>query len=314
MKVAFIFPGQGSQAIGMGIAVAERFPEARRCFDEASEVLGLNLRQACREGPEERLRQTDIAQPALYVTGYAAFVALRSMGIHPAAAAGHSIGEYAALAAAGVFDFDEGLGLVQKRGELMKKAGHDKPGTMAAVLGLDQEKLQALCQAAKGVCVPVNFNSPEQIVIAGERQAVEDVSASASQAGAKRVIPLNVSGAFHSPLMKEAAEAMRQALLAVPFKDAAAPVAMNVDGQLRSYSQEIREALARQLDSPVQWVRTLEALKKNEFGVFVECGSGRVLCGLVKKFDRSLQTYSTETAEALAQVAEALGAAKRGMS
>ena len=298
----------------MGMALAERFPEAQRCFEEASQILGWDLREACQNGPEDRLRQTDVAQPALYVTGYAAAAVLRSMDIQPGAVAGHSIGEYAALATAGVFNFAEGLKLVRERGRLMQDAGTKHPGGMAAILGLSAEQVRAACDEARpaGICGAVNFNSPEQIVIAGEKKAVEKASELATSKGAKRVIALNVSGAFHSPLMKEAADAMRKNLQSVPFRDAAIPVAMNVDGKLHTAAEEIRETLARQLDGAVQWVRTLETLKANGCAGFVECGSGRVLSGLVKKFDRQLATHSTENAEAVAQVAEALGAAKKG--
>ncbi len=296
-KIAFIFPGQGSQAVGMGVALAEQFAEARSAFEQASRVLDWDLLQACKEGPEDRLRQTDVAQPALYVTGYAAFAVLRSLGIAPDAVAGHSIGEYAALASAGVFGFTEGLDLVRERGRLMQAAAQERPGGMVAILGLSRETLQAICdavQAAQGTCVPVNFNSPEQIVVAGEKKAIEAVSAAASEKGAKRVIPLNVAGAFHSPLMGEAAVRMKKHLSHVPFRDAACPVAMNVDGQCRQKAGEIQAALAQQLDHSVEWVKSIDALKGLGCSVFVECGPGRILIGLVKKIDRSLEVHTTE--------------------
>jgi [acyl-carrier-protein] S-malonyltransferase len=303
-KIAFLFPGQGSQAIGMGLSLAGNYPEVADIYRRAEEILGWQkagkgLIDVLKEGPEDTLRQTEVAQPALYVTGYSACVALRSQNIHPSAVAGHSIGEYAALAEAGVFSFEDGLRLVQKRSELMKKAGRDHPGTMAAILGLSREDVSSCCAQATdaGVCVPVNFNSPEQIVIAGEKAGVEKAMRLATEKGAKRVVPLNVSGAFHSPLMREAADMMRAALQAVTFKDAQFPVAMNVDGRLHTKGQDILDVLAHQLDSPVQWLETLQTLKSDGFGVFVECGSGRVLSGLVKKIDRQLTTYSTETAK-----------------
>jgi [acyl-carrier-protein] S-malonyltransferase len=303
-KVAFIFPGQGSQAVGMGVPLVEKFPSLRALYDEASGLLGWDLLQACREGPDERLRQTDVAQPALYVTGYAAFEALRSSGVLPAAVAGHSIGEYAALAAAGVFDFRQGLALVRERGGLMQAAARALPGGMAAILGLGREAVQTLCasiQAQHGVCVPVNFNSPEQIVAAGEKPAVEALAAAAPGAGAKRVVLLNVSGAFHSPLMREAALEMKAELARTAFRDAAWPVAMNVDGRCRQAALEIQNALAQQLDHPVEWVRSVETLKRRGCTIFVECGSGRVLGGLVRRIGRQLQVYSTETIDAFHQ-------------
>ena len=314
-KIAFIFPGQGSQAIGMGVALAEGFSEARTAFDQASQVLNWDLLQACKEGPEDRLRQTDVAQPALYVTGYAAFAVLRSMGIAPDGVAGHSIGEYAALAAAGVFGFTEGLDLVRERGLLMQAAGRQHPGGMAAILGMSREALQSLCakiQSAHGVCVPVNFNSPEQIVVAGEKAAIAALVAEAPALGAKRVIPLNVSGAFHSPLMKEAAVRMRSTLSRVSFRDAACPVAMNVDGQPRQDAVSIQSALAQQLDHSVEWVKSVEALRDAGCSIFVECGSGRVLSGLLRRIDKGLKAYSTETAQALEEVRNALAVTRKG--
>ena len=312
-KIAFIFPGQGSQAIGMGVALAEKFAEARTAFEQASKVLDWDLLQACKEGPDDRLRQTDVAQPALYVTGYAAFSVLKSLGISPEATAGHSIGEYAALAAAGAFGFTEGLDLVRERGRLMQTAAQEHPGGMAAILGMSREALQTLCeeiQLANGVCVPVNFNSPEQIVVAGEKKAIEALVAAAPAKGAKRVIPLNVSGAFHSSLMKEAAIHMKQRLSQVTFQKVSCPVFMNVDGQFREDASPIQIALSQQMDHSVEWVRTIEAMKATGCTTFVECGSGHVLSGLLRRIDKGLQTYSTETPEAVEEVRNALAAAK----
>jgi [acyl-carrier-protein] S-malonyltransferase len=315
-KIAFIFPGQGSQSIGMGIAVANAFPLARDIFSQANEILGWDLFKACQEGPEERLRQTDVAQPALYVTGYAASAVMRSRDFKPSGFAGHSIGEYAALAAAGVFSFEQGLRLVQVRGQLMQEAAQKHPGAMAAILGLSPEKTQELCKQAEtdGICVPVNFNSPEQIVIAGEKKAVEKVSALATEAGAKRVIALNVSGAFHSPLMAEAAQAMRAELSKVTFKNAEAPVAMNADGQLQTEASAIQERLARQLNSSVQWVKSIEALKADGVTTFIECGAGRVLMGLMRRIDKQLQAFSTETPEAFQEIGNRLSSSSSAVS
>lgn len=304
-KTAFIFPGQGSQSIGMGMSLAEARPEARQTFDQASQILGWDLMDACKNGPEDRLRQTDVAQPALYVTGVAAARVLRAQGVDPSAAAGHSIGEYAALASANVFSFEEGLSLVRERGKLMAEAATKRPGGMLAILGMDRVTLAKLCAAVAaehGVCVPVNYNSPEQIVVAGEKKAIEALAPQASAAGAKRVIPLNVAGAFHSPLMAEAAAQMKSILSRLSFRDAAYPVAMNVDGQLRQQGSDIQSALAQQLDHSVEWVKSVEALKGAGCATFVECGSGRVLSGLVKKIDRALQVFSTESMEAVGQI------------
>ena len=300
----------------MGVALADRFTEARRAFERAGDVLGWDLLQVCREGPEDKLRSTDVAQPALYVTGYAAFAVLRSLGVTPDAAAGHSIGEYAALAAAGVFGFTEGLDLVRERGLLMQAAAQAHPGGMVAILGLGREAVQALCdkvQPLHGTCVPVNFNSPEQIVVSGEQKAIEAFSAAAIEAGAKRVIPLQVSGAFHSPLMSEAAIRMKRHLSRIAFRDAACPVAMNVDGQCRQAAGAIQLALAQQLDHSVEWVKSIETLKGIGCAVFVECGSGRVLSGLLRRIDKQLSAYSTETADALEEARTALAVVRKGI-
>jgi [acyl-carrier-protein] S-malonyltransferase len=315
-KIAFLFPGQGSQAVGMGVALAEAFPEARSAFEQATHVLDWDLLAACKEGPEDRLRRTEVAQPALYVTGYAAFAVLRSLGIQPEAAAGHSIGEYAALAAANVFGFTEGLDLVRERGKLMQAAGQEHPGSMAAILGLPREAIQRLCDSVaktQGVCVPVNFNSPEQIVVAGTNGAMEALTAEASKAGAKRIIALHVSGAFHSPLMNEAAVRMKKYLSLVSFRDAICPVAMNVDGHCRQKAGEIQAALAQQLDHSVEWVKSIEALRGIGCDNFVECGPGRVLAGLLRRIGKELKGYSTETLESLEEVRNALTTIRKGM-
>jgi [acyl-carrier-protein] S-malonyltransferase len=314
-KTAFLFPGQGSQAVGMGVALAEAYPEARTAFEQAAQVLDWDLLKACQEGPEDRLRETEIAQPALYVTGYSAFAVLRSFGIQPDAVAGHSIGEYSALAAAGVFGYTEGLDLVRERGKLMQAAGTEHPGGMVAVVGLARETLEKLCeaiQATYGVCVPANFNSPEQVVVSGEKKAMEALSAAASQAGAKRVIPLNVSGAFHSPFMSEAAIRMKKFLSHIAFRDAVCPVVMNVDGQSRQKASDIQAALAQQLDHSVEWVKTIETLKALGCATFVECGPGRVLSGLNRRIDKEIRSYSTETQESLEDVKSAFTITRKG--
>lgn len=315
-KIAFLFPGQGSQSIGMGVTLYDRYPDVRTLYDRATQILGWDLLQACKEGPEDRLRQTDVAQPALYVSGYAAYTALKTLGVTPDAVAGHSIGEYAALAAANVIGFGEALGLVRERGRLMHDAGQKRPGGMAAILGLSLEALAQVCKQADavGVCVPVNLNSPEQIVIAGEKLAVEKACSLALEAGAKRAIPLNVAGAFHSPLMEEAAEAMKERIARVSFEQATVPVAMNADGKLHTDARDISSQLDLQLDHAVQWVSCVNALKEFGCTTFVECGAGRVLSGLIKRIDKQLQVYSTETSDALEQTANALLAMRKGTS
>ena len=291
----------------MGIALAERYTEARELYERASQILGWDLLKACKEGPEDRLRQTDVAQPALFLTGYAAYTVLKKHGVEASAVAGHSIGEYAALAAANVIGFGEALGLVHERGRFMQEAAQKHPGAMAAVLGLPTETIIGLCKEVSqtSLCVPVNFNSPEQTVVAGEKAGVEAFTAKATAAGAKRVIALNVSGAFHSPLMEEAAHAMKELIARMHFEPASVPIVMNADGKMHTDARDIQGQLASQLDQPVLWVQGLEALKAAGLDTFIECGSGRVLSGLIKRWDRQMTTFSTETVEALEEASGA---------
>jgi len=241
-RYAFLFPGQASQQVGMGRDLWERYPEAKALFEEADAALGFSLSALCFDGPEEELRQTAVTQPAVFVHSVAAWKLLAALGAEPACTAGHSLGEYSALVAAGALEFAEGLRLVKRRGELMQQAGAERPGTMAAIIGLDDAQVIDLCaQAAEaGIVVPANFNAPGQLVVSGEEAGVARLGELASQAGAKRVIPLAVSGAFHSPLMEPAARLMegllRQAALAAPR----VPVISNVAARPVEDPEELR--------------------------------------------------------------------------
>lgn len=292
----------------MGVAIVQAYPELQSLYQDASNILGFDLLKTCTEGPEEKLRETNIAQPALFVTGLAAANVLQAAGVQPHAAAGHSIGEYAALVAAGVLSFGDALKLVKERGRLMQLAGQTRPGGMAAILGMEASALETLCSAAKpiGICVPVNYNSPEQIVIAGEVAALQEVCKRATEAGAKRVIPLNVAGAFHSPLMSDAAATMTELLKKTTFNDARFPVAMNVDGKLHTQAEDIRQTLSLQLNSPVRWTTAIETLAAYGITTFIECGAGRVLSGLLRRINKQLEFHSTETPEALRESLDAL--------
>ena len=282
---AMIFPGQGSQKPGMGQQLATSSAAASSVFDRASSATGKDLRAICWELSEEDLRQTQNAQLALFVTSVAAFLAQEEEFQF---AAGHSVGEYAALVCAGVLTVEDGAKLVQRRGELMASAGLLAPGTMAAVLGLDREPLAAVCESVSGVIVIANDNCPGQLVISGEVEAVKLASEKASEAGAKRVLPLNVSGAFHSPLMAGAAVRMREALDTVEFGAGEVPVVANVTAAVQS--DNWAPILEQQLVSPVRWTESVQFMIAQGVTEFVELGGGEVLGGLIKRIDRAVSS------------------------
>ena len=288
MKIAYLFPGQGSQAVGMGADLCAHSPAARAAFDEADEYLGMKLSTLCFYGPEDALRQTVHAQPALYVTSVAALRALREAGAPaPHAVAGHSVGEYAALYAAGAFDYAAGLTLVEHRAREMHRATLAHPGAMAAVLGLAAPDVADACREAEeagaGVVDVANFNGGGQVVISGTPQAVTAASEVARTKGAKRVVPLPVSGAFHSRLMAHAAEAMAHFLDGTGIQDTALPVVANLTADYESAAGEIRANLAAQIDHPVRWEASIARLAADGCDTFVEVGSGTVLAGLMKR-------------------------------
>lgn len=288
--IAFQFPGQGSQTVGMGAALADSYPEARAVFDEADEVLGFGLSHLCWEGPIEKLTETENAQSALLVHSVAAVRVLTGRGIQPGAAAGHSLGEFSAHVAAGSLAFPDAVRLVRARGVAMAAAGRARPGTMAAVIGLELEQVQALCDTARWdeILEPANLNAPGQIVISGSVDAVRRAVELAPGHGARRAIELNVSGAFHSPLMAPAAEALAEALAGVEVRPPRVPVVANVDARPVQEPAEIRRRLLDQLTAPVRWVECVLALRDLGARLFLEAGTGSVLTGLLKRIDRSL--------------------------
>ena len=296
----------------MGRELAETFPAARAVFEQADAFLNYPLSRLCWEGPAEALTRTEHCQPALYVTSLATLAALESViaslvkrgeaiSFSPAAAAGLSLGEYTALAAAGSISFADGLRLVRLRGQAMEEAAQSAPGTMASVLGLEREPLEQIC-AETGAQV-ANLNSPGQIVISGTVQSVEAASSRAKEKGAKRVIPLEVGGAFHSRLMEPAAERLRQALEGVAVHPPAFPVLSNVTGSRHGSPAEIRRLLVDQLTHPVQWVGCMQTLLGEGIRIFLELGSGTVLKGLLRKMDPQAAVFSVGTAQELAQAA-----------
>jgi [acyl-carrier-protein] S-malonyltransferase len=316
VRLAFLFPGQGSQVVGMGQALAGRFPEARAAFAEADEALGFALTDLLWNGPDEALRATENAQPALLAHGVAALRVVTARGFSPAFAAGHSLGEYTAHVAAGSLDYADALRVVRRRGELMAEAGRVRPGAMAAVLGLPGDQVEAVCaevtRSGAGTVVAANFNSPGQVVVSGEVEAVEAALPAFKAAGAKRALRLPVSGAFHSPLMGPAAEGLVAALAAVDVRDAACPVVANVDARPVTKAAEIRDRLGRQLLGAVRWEESMRHLVGEDVTAFVELGSGKVLRGLLRQIAPEAKSVNVDDPasldEALAALPEKSGA------
>jgi [acyl-carrier-protein] S-malonyltransferase len=308
-KIAFVFPGQGSQAVGMGKDLAEKHSEVMDYFRRADETLNTPLRKLIFEGPKEELTITYNTQPALLTTSIAILDYFQKSGITADYVAGHSLGEYTALVAAGTFTFEEGVFAVRKRGEFMESAVPNGEGSMAAVLGLDRNRLSAVTNEVSESGHPVslaNLNCPGQIVISGSRKGVEIAGVKAKEAGAKRALPLDVSGPFHSSLMKPAADQLREVLDGINMKDAAIQVVVNVTAEPISSASKIKEKLIEQLYSPVLWEDSV--LKMIDLGVdtFIEIGPGKVLSGLIKKIDKTVTTYSVSDEESAQAVISAL--------
>ena len=308
MKLAFLFPGQGAQAVGMGRALADAHPAAREVFDAADRALGFELSRICWEGPEDVLRETRHAQPALLVHSVAALRLVEAAGIAPSWCAGHSLGEYSACVAAGALAFEDAVRLVHRRGELMHRAGTERPGTMAAVLGLANDDVAAACAdaSAAGVVVPANLNAPGQVVISGEPAAVERAGEACKARGAKRVIPLVVSGAFHSPLMASAATGLGESLRSTRFADARCPIVANVSAAPVQGADGVRDSLERQLLGAVRWEDSMRALLAAGADGFVELGAGKVLRGLLRTIAKDAASWNVEDPDSLQATLAAL--------
>lgn len=298
--VVFLFPGQGSQYAGMGRELAEAFPTARAAFDEADRALGFSISELCFSGPEEALKLTENTQPALLAVSVATYHVLEEKGVRPNYVAGHSLGEYSGLVAAGALKFADAMRLVRKRGQYMQEAVPPGEGAMAAVLGLRPGQVAEICRkASDGKVMPANLNSPEQTVISGEAAAVKSAVEQASAAGAKRAVVLQVSAPFHSELMRPAQERLEKDLRGTEFSSLKIPLVTNVDAAVITNGAEAREALIRQVTLPVLWEESIRELIEQGATTFVEVGPGRVLSGLLRQIDRSVHSVNVEDVKSL---------------
>jgi [acyl-carrier-protein] S-malonyltransferase len=310
-KIALIFPGQGSQIVGMGKDLSEKYPVARQTFEEADEALGYKLSKLCFEGPEDQLRLTEITQPAILTASIAALRVLEAQIPKPCYVAGHSLGEYSAHVASGTFSFADAVRTVRNRGKYMQEAVPVGVGTMAAILGMELEKVTSVCQdAAQGeVCSPANINSPEQVVISGNTAAVERAAKLADERGAKRAKLLPVSAPFHCSLMKPAQDHLEADLAKIKWNKPVYPVACNVEAELVKDDLRALDTLVRQVTGSVQWDQCMRLLIGQGVETFIEVGPGKVLCGLMRQIDRSKTCFNVSDEGSLAKTVESLSKA-----
>ena len=310
-KIAFIFPGQGSQSVGMGMDAAQHSPQAKALVEKTDNILGYPLAKMMAEGPEEDLKNTENTQPALYVASAATLQILSEAGIEPYAVAGHSLGEYSALYAAGVFNFERGLKLVKIRGHAFAEAGKKRPGAMAAIVGLEGAKVAAICEGLgsdDSIVEAANYNDPTQTVISGDPPAVEKAMEECKEAGARRALALPVSGAFHSPLVAPAGATMKTALFDEELAAPQCHFVNNVDADSITDPKRILDGLVAQVTSSVRWVECVQKLVELGCDTFVEVGSGKVLSGLVRRIDKSVTCHTTENGDAISKTIDALKA------
>lgn len=300
-RIACMFPGQGSQVVGMGQELYEQYPEIQALYEQANEVLEKDIQKLMFEGPQEELTETENAQPALLLSSVAVYTLLQKENITPTMVVGHSLGEYSALVAAGALNVEEALPLVQTRGRLMEKAYPKGQGTMAAVLGMKEEEIaEVIKNVDESEVVDIaNLNCPGQIVISGSKAGVDEAAELLKEAGARRVIPLNVSGPFHSRLMKEANEAFQKHLDETSIQDAVIPVYANVTAEPVQNKDEIKDLLIKQLYSPVRFEQSIRNMMEEGIDAFVEVGTGNVLCGLVRKINRKTKTFAIQDQKSL---------------
>ncbi|MCJ8164954.1 ACP S-malonyltransferase [Pontibacter sp. E15-1] len=292
MKKAYIFPGQGSQFVGMGKDLYTQHEEVKQLFDKANEILGFNITEIMFSGTDEELKQTKVTQPAIFLHSVAQAAVAKDFA--PDMVAGHSLGEFSALVASKVLSFEDGLRLVSKRALAMQAACEANPSTMAAILGLEDAKVEEVCASIDEVVVAANYNCPGQLVISGSNKGIEIACEKMKEAGAKRALPLPVGGAFHSPLMKPAEEELAKAIEETTFSAGICPIYQNVDALPHTDPSEIKQNLIRQLTAPVRWTQSVQQMLADGATHFVECGPGKVLQGLVKKIERTAEVSSAE--------------------
>ncbi len=284
---AFVFPGQGAQFVGMGKDLYDNHPLAKELFDKANDILGFRITDIMFDGTDEELKQTKVTQPAIFLHSVISALCL-SEDFQPDMVAGHSLGEFSALTAAGALSFEDGLKLVYARALAMQKACEAQPSTMAAIIGLDDETIELICSEIDGIVVPANYNSPGQVVISGEVEAIKIACARLKEAGAKRALPLAVGGAFHSPLMEPARLELAEAIESTEFKQPICPIYQNVDAQPYTEAAVIKANLLKQLTSPVRWTQTVINMIQDGMTEFTECGPGTVLTGLIGRIQKTL--------------------------
>ena len=304
-KIVFLYPGQGSQKVGMGKDLLEQYPPAKKIFEEANDILGFNLSKICLEGPEKELTRTTNLQPALLTVSWILTKLLKEKEVIPQAVAGHSLGEYSAILAAEVVDFPTALKIVKERARLMEEAGKDGKGAMAAVIGLDDGVVVDLCKKIKGV-EAVNFNCPGQVVISGDKEKLKVASEELKRVGAKGVIFLPVTGAFHSFMVREAAKKFSSLLDQFPFHDPCCPVVSNVTGEYATSARQIKDNLKLQMDHPVLWEKGMRLLISDGFNIFVEVGPGKVLQGLMRRIDKKVVVSSVDRIESVKKLIQLL--------